>query len=179
MQEEILFSGFGGQGVMFVGQLLAYAAMDEGLEVTWIPSYGPEMRGGTAHCYVVISDRMIGSPIVLHPKTAVVFNIPSFERYEPLVAPGGVLVRNASLIPNVSARTDITELAVPATEMADKLGSARLGNLILLGAALNARPILTLDAIERALDKHIPAHHRNLLETNIKALHQGTEFALT
>ena len=97
MQHTILFSGFGGQGVMFVGQLLAYAGVAEGLNVTWIPSYGPEMRGGTAHCTVILSDKQIGSPIVAHPQIAAVLNEPSFEKYEPLVAEGGLLVINASL----------------------------------------------------------------------------------
>jgi 2-oxoglutarate ferredoxin oxidoreductase subunit gamma len=104
MQKEFVFAGFGGQGVMFVGQILAYAAMDEGLEVTWIPSYGPEMRGGTANCVVTISDKPIGSPVTLHPKVAVVFNIPSFVKYEPSVARGGLLAMNSSLIDQTSTR---------------------------------------------------------------------------
>lgn len=177
MQEEFLFAGFGGQGVMFVGQLLAYAAMDEGLHVTWIPSYGPEMRGGTAHCFTVISDQPIGSPLVRYPKVAVVFNIPSFEKYESMVAPGGVLARNSSLVPNRTARTDIIELAVPASDIADELGALRLTNIVLLGAVLAARPVLPLTAIERALHEHIPAHHREMLEVNIQALHRGAEHA--
>jgi len=179
MQEEFLFSGFGGQGVMFVGQLLAYAAMDEGLQVTWIPSYGPEMRGGTAHCFTMISDQPIGSPIVRNPKCVITFNIPSFERYDPLVAPGGLIVRNASLISTASARGDIAELAVPASDIADEIGALRLANIVLLGATLAARPVLELAAIERALDHHIPAHRRDMLEMNIKALNKGAAYAST
>lgn len=177
MQEEFLFSGFGGQGVMFVGQLLAYAAMDEGFHVTWIPSYGPEMRGGTAHCYVVISDGPIGSPVVRRPKVAVAFNIPSFEKYESLVAAGGLLTRNASLVPASSQRADITELAVPASELADELGALRLANVVMLGAVLTARPVLPIKAIEKAVDLHIPSHRRDLLPLNIEALHKGAAFA--
>ncbi len=177
MQEEFLFAGFGGQGVMFVGQLLAYAAMDEGREVTWIPSYGPEMRGGTAHCYVAISDRPIGSPIVRHPKTTLVFNNPSFEKYEPLIAPGGLLVSNAALITHQSNRTDITLLNVPASDIADELGSLRIANLVLLGATLAARPVLPLEALERALDQHIPAHRREMLDMNCEALRRGAAHA--
>lgn len=177
MQDEFLFAGFGGQGVMFVGQLLAYAAMDEGYEVTWIPSYGPEMRGGTAHCYTIVSDKTIGSPIVRHPKVAIVFNIPSFEKYEPLVAPGGLLVRNASLIPQVSRRTDIAELAIPATAAADELGSIKIANLVLLGAILAVRPVMALDAMKRALEHHIPSHRRDLLALNYAALDKGAELA--
>ncbi len=177
MQEEFLFAGFGGQGVMFAGQLLAYAAMDEGFEVTWIPSYGPEMRGGTAHCYTVISDRLIGSPIVRNPKVGVVFNNPSFEKYEPLIAPGGVLVRNSSLIAAHSQRADILELPIPGTGTADELGNLRLANMVLLAAALTARPVLTIDALKRALDHHIPEHRRDLLDLNYRALEKGAELA--
>jgi len=175
MQEEFLFAGFGGQGVMFAGQLLAYAAMDEGFEVTWIPSYGPEMRGGTAHCYVVISDRPVGSPIVRTPRFVVAFNKPSFEKYESVVAPGGLLARNSSLIDIHSARTDITELAVPAAEIADSVGNLRLANVVMLGAILAARPVLPMDALRRGLEKHIPAHHRDQLERNFEALRRGAE----
>ncbi len=177
MQEELVFSGFGGQGVMFAGQLLAYTAMDEGFEVTWIPSYGPEMRGGTAHCYVVIADRPIGSPLVRNPRVAVVFNKPSFDKYEPLVAPGGLLVSNSSLIEQASRRDDILELRVPATEIADEVGSLKLANLVLLGAVLQARPILSLDALARGLENHIPSHRRDMLEMNIAAMQRGARFA--
>ncbi len=176
-QQEIVFSGFGGQGVMFVGQLLAYAAMDEGLNVTWIPSYGPEMRGGTAHCFVVISDKTIGSPLVRHPKVAVVFNNPSFEKYAQLIAPDGLLAVNASMISARTARTDITQLAVPATDLADGLGSLKLANVVMLGAVLEARPLLPLEAIEHALEKHIPKHRRDMLKMNVDGLHKGAEAA--
>lgn len=177
MQEEFLFSGFGGQGVMFVGQLLSYAAMNEGFHVTWIPSYGPEMRGGTAHCFVVISEKPIGSPVVRRPKVAVVFNIPSFEKYDPLVAPGGLIARNSSLIPASSRRTDITELAIPATELAEELGNMRLANVVMLGAVLAAHPVLPIQALEQALDEHIPSHRRELLGLNVDAIHKGAAVA--
>jgi 2-oxoglutarate ferredoxin oxidoreductase subunit gamma len=178
MQDEFLFAGFGGQGVMFAGQLLAYAGMDEGMEVTWIPSYGPEMRGGTAHCFVIVSDRPIGSPIVKHPKVAVVFNNPSFERYEPLAASGGLLVRNSSLVEQSSTRTDITELAVPATRIADEVGNLRLANVVTLGAMLAVHPTLSLDAIKAALEAHMPAHRMDMLPMNLEALERGAAFAL-
>lgn len=177
MQEEFVFSGFGGQGVMFVGQLLAYIGMNEGYHVTWIPSYGPEMRGGTAHCTVTISDRPIGSPLVRFPKAVIVFNAPSFDKYEPLVAEGGMLFRNESLVSQTSARTDITEIAVPASDIADSLGTLRLANVVMLGAILQARPVLTLEAAKHALEEHIPAHRRNLLDLNYEALDRGAAFA--
>ncbi|NDJ86563.1 MAG: 2-oxoacid:ferredoxin oxidoreductase subunit gamma [Chloroflexi bacterium] len=173
MQEELLFAGFGGQGVMFVGQLLAYAAMDQGYEVTWIPSYGPEMRGGTAHCYVVISDKPIGSPVVRNPKVAIAFNKPSYEKYEGLVAEGGLIAYNASLIETQGERKDIDQIAVPATSLADELGNLKLANIVMLGALLTVRPVLTLDAIREALDAHIPSHRRNLLPLNLQALDKG------
>jgi 2-oxoglutarate ferredoxin oxidoreductase subunit gamma len=177
MQDEFLFAGFGGQGVMFAGQLLAYAGMDEGLEVTWIPSYGPEMRGGTAHCYVILSDRPIGSPIVKNPKVAVVFNNPSFERYEPLVAKDGLLVRNSSLVEKTSERTDMTELPIPATRIADEIGNLRLANVVILGAMLTVHPTLPLDALKAALEAHMPSHRMDMLPMNLEALERGASFA--
>lgn len=179
MEEHLLFSGFGGQGVMFAGQLLAYAAMDEGLEVTWIPSYGPEMRGGTAHCFVVISNKPIGSPIVSRPKVGIMLNNPSFEKYEPVILPEGLLAYNASLITHQSHRTDMRVLGVPASDIADQIGNLKLMNIVMLGAVLAARPILPLDAIRHALEHHIPPHRRNLLTLNYEALEKGAAFAQT
>ena len=177
MQDEFLFSGFGGQGVMFAGQLLAYAAMDAGMEVTWIPSYGPEMRGGTAHCIVVLSDKPICSPVVKYPLVILAFNLPSFDKYEPLVKPGGLLVFNQSLVAQSSKREDIVCLAVPATEFAEEAGDTRLTNMVLLGAALVMRPVLSIDCIERSIEQHIPYHRRHLLDANFKALAHGVDFA--
>jgi 2-oxoglutarate ferredoxin oxidoreductase subunit gamma len=177
MQSEIVFSGFGGQGALFAGQLLAYAAMDEGWHVTWIPSYGPEMRGGTAHCIVVVSDDDIGSPLVRHPSAAVVMNQPSLDKYEPLVAPGGVLVVNTSLTTRPAARADIRIIEVPANQIAEALGHGKLANVVLLGALLAAIEVLPLWAIERALAAHLPQRHRSLLEANRQALYQGATVA--
>jgi 2-oxoglutarate ferredoxin oxidoreductase subunit gamma len=177
MQQEIVFSGFGGQGVMFVGQLLAYAAMDAALHVTWIPSYGPEMRGGTAHCYVVVSDQPIGSPIVRRPKIAVAFNNPSYDKYESVVAPDGLLVVNRSLVVRESARTDIDTLYVPATEIADEIGNAKITNIVLLGAMLARQSVLSIEQLKAALDGHIPAHRRSSLALNYQALERGAAFA--
>jgi 2-oxoglutarate ferredoxin oxidoreductase subunit gamma len=174
-QHEIVFSGFGGQGVMFIGQLLSYAALDAGKEVTWIPSYGPEMRGGTAHCFVVISDKPIGSPIVRHPKVAVVFNLPSFDKYESQIAENGLLVVNSSLVKRSVQRTEIRSLEIPATEIAEEIGNNRLTNVVLLGALLQSYPVLSLDVLYHALEHHIPAHRRNLLEMNLEAARRGAE----
>ena len=177
MQTEIVIAGFGGQGVLFAGQVLAYAAMDSGKEVTWIPSYGPEMRGGTANCTVIISDEEIGSPLVRNPKAAIVLNLPSLDRYESVVASGGVLVANSSLINKGPTRTDITNVFIPANEIAEGLGNRRLLNMVATGAMLACLPILPLEAVEQALEDHLPERHKRLLPINYKALREGAEFA--
>ena len=173
MQSEIIISGFGGQGVLFAGQLMAHCALDNQMEVTWFPSYGPEMRGGTAHCTVIISDAEIGSPIVSNPTAAIVMNLPSLDKYEPLVAPGGVIIINSSLVDRPAKRDDITVIEVPANEIAEELGDRRLANLVMVGALLSTLPIFTLDQLSEALDNHIPDKRRDLLDANLKALDQG------
>jgi 2-oxoglutarate ferredoxin oxidoreductase subunit gamma len=177
MQQEVIFAGFGGQGVLFAGQLLAYAALEQGLEVTWIPSYGPEMRGGTANCTVVVSDEEIGSPVVAHPGAVVVFNGPSLDKYAPMVRPGGWVVVNASLVPQAVTREDVQVLRVEGSQMAEALGERKLANLVMLGALLARLPILPLDAVEAALREHLPARHQRLLVPNCQALHAGAEAA--
>src|SRR5512139_3241904 len=136
MHEELIISGFGGQGALFAGQILSYAASEAGKFVTWIPSYGPEMRGGTAHCTVVISDEPIGSPLVRRPTSVIALNLPSFQKYEGLVKPSGLLVYNSSLIDARPMRGDIRYAAVPANVIAEQLGNVRQANVVLLGAFL-------------------------------------------
>jgi 2-oxoglutarate ferredoxin oxidoreductase subunit gamma len=177
MQTEIILAGFGGQGILFAGQLLAYAAMDEGREVTWIPSYVPEMRGGTANCTVILSDEEIGAPTVRNPKGALVFNLPSLDKYEPLVAEGGVLVANASLINRPFLRSDLSAVMLPANEIAEALGDKRMTNMVMLGALLERLPVLSIHAVEKALQNHLPARHKHLLGMNFEALRRGAEFA--
>jgi 2-oxoglutarate ferredoxin oxidoreductase subunit gamma len=177
MQTEIIFAGFGGQGVLFAGQVLAFAAMDAGHDVTWMPSYGPEMRGGTCNCTVVVADEEIGSPTVKHPKAAVVMNLPSLDKFEPMVAPGGVLIVNSSLVDRNPARTDITWLMIPAQEIAESIGPRRLLNVVMLGALLEKLPILSLDEIKAALSAHLPERHKKLLPTNMQVLDKGAAFA--
>ena len=177
MQTEIILSGFGGQGMLFAGQLLAYAALDAGKHVTWFPSYGPEMRGGTAHCVVIVSDDEIGSPIVRNPVAVIVMNLPSLDKYESLVRSGGTLVVNASLVDRAPSRADVDSTMVPAISIAEEIGDKRLANLVMLGALLERRPVLTAEAVREALDKHIPERHRNLLKANYTALERGAEAA--
>jgi 2-oxoglutarate ferredoxin oxidoreductase subunit gamma len=178
MQTEIILAGFGGQGILFGGQLLAYAALEAGKQVTWIPSYGPEMRGGTANCTVVIADEEIGAPTVRHPQAALVFNLPSLDKYEPLIKAGGVLVVNASMVDRQPKRHDTVNIFIPAVEIAEALGDKRLTNMVMLGAMLQKLPVLPIEAIESTLAKQIPEHRRHLVELNWKALRQGAAFAL-
>jgi 2-oxoglutarate ferredoxin oxidoreductase subunit gamma len=176
MQTEIIIAGFGGQGVLFAGQLLAYAAMDAGKEVTWFPSYGPEMRGGTANCTVIIADEEIGSPLVRNPKAAIVLNLPSLDKYEPLVQPGGLLVVNASMVDRAVKRADIRSVAIPANEIAEEIGDRRLTNMVVLGGLLANLDVLPLELVERALEVHMPERHKNLLQPNRQALRRGAQF---
>lgn len=177
MHEEVIISGFGGQGALFAGQLLAYAAVDAGKHVTWIPSYGPEMRGGTAHCTVVVSDDPVGSPLVRYPTSVIALNLPSFRKYEGLVKPGGLLVYNSSLIDAQPARSDIRYVGVPANEIAEGLGNVRQANVVLLGAFLRVTDALSLHVVESALDRHLPERQRKYLESNKEALRRGASWA--
>ena len=176
MQTEIIIAGFGGQGVLFCGQLLAYAGMDEGKELTWIPSYGPEMRGGTANCTVVISDEEIGSPFVHNPQAVIAMNRPSLDKYEPLVKPGGLLVINTSMTDRKAVRKDITVVEIAANDEAEKLGDQRMANMILLGALLANLPVLPQESIKKALKNHLPERHQKLLSKNFDALQEGSKY---
>lgn len=173
METSIVIAGFGGQGVLFAGQLLAYAGMDTGKQVTWIPSYGPEMRGGTAHCVVIISTEPIGAPVVARPDVAVVLNQPSYDKYLSLVKPGGLLVVNSSLVDKLDERDDIDIVYVPANAIAEAHGTVKMLNMAALGAMLAARPILTLEELETALREHIGQKKQHLLDANLEVLHQG------
>jgi 2-oxoglutarate ferredoxin oxidoreductase subunit gamma len=177
MQKEIMIAGFGGQGVLFAGQVLAYAAMDLGREVTWIPSYGPEMRGGTANCTVVIADEEIGSPLVEFPPAMIALNLPSYDKYEPLIQKGGVLVVNASMVDRGAKRNDITTIFVHANEIAEEIGDRKLTNMVAVGALLAQLPEITVEAVEAALKSHLPERHHKLLPKNYEALRRGYEEA--
>ena len=175
MQNETIIAGFGGQGVLFTGKVMAYAALEENLEVTWFPSYGPEMRGGTANCTVVISDEEIGSPQVLNPRAAIVMNQPSLDKYENLVREGGYLVINSSMVNRGSQRDDISVIEIPGTEYAEELGDKRLTNTILLGALGAKADFLNLNSLEKGLDKSLSSGKKHLLDLNLQALLKGSE----
>lgn len=169
MQYETTFAGFGGQGILMIGQLLAQAGMAEGKEVAWIPSYGPEMRGGTAYCTVVISDTPIGSPIIRTPLYICVLNRPSLDKFGPVVRKGGILLINTSLINEVSGRTDITEVLVPANEIALKRGSAKSANIAILGAFIGSSGIVSISSIEKAMKKRFTGKEK-IIKMNLEVL---------
>ncbi len=174
---EVIISGFGGQGTLFAGQILAYAGMDADKYVTWIPSYGPEMRGGKVRCTVVVSDEEIGSPIVQRPSAAVVLNIPSMEAYEPAIKPGGALIVNSSLVDITSQRDDITVLYIPATELATDIGNVRVANMILLGAWASVTGVVTTEQLAQALNDHLPPGKQKTVPINREALLLGAKMA--
>ena len=176
MQKEIIVAGFGGQGVLFAGQLLTYAAMDQGLHVTWIPSYGPEMRGGTANCTVVISDEEIGSPMVSRPSAVIAMNLPSLDKYEDKVKDGGLLVVNQSMVDREVKRHNIKVVMVPANKIAEELGDKRMTNMVLLGALLTNMDILPFDSVEKALKEHLPERHQRLFTLNQEAMQRGSTY---
>jgi 2-oxoglutarate ferredoxin oxidoreductase subunit gamma len=176
MYTDIIISGFGGQGVLFAGQLLAYAGMDEKLEVTWFPSYGPEMRGGTANCTVILSPDEIGSPMVRNPMVVIAMNLPSLEKYESQVKPGGLLIINSSIIEAEVKRKDLRVVRVPASGIAEQFGDRRLTNMVILGALIANQPVLPLEALEKALKDHLPSRYHHLLPANYKALREGAKY---
>jgi 2-oxoglutarate ferredoxin oxidoreductase subunit gamma len=178
METSIIIAGFGGQGVLFAGQLLAYAGMDTGKHVTWIPSYGPEMRGGTANCTVIISDEPIGAPVVAQPDVAIVLNKPSYDKYEPLMKPGGLLVVNSSIVSQESDRTDIETVYIAANAIAEEFGTVKMLNAVVLGTMLARRPVLRLEDVEQALVDHLPTRKAHLLEANRSVLQRGYEVGL-
>ena len=176
MTTQYLFAGFGGQGILFSGKLLAYKGLIEGKNVSWLPSYGPEMRGGTANCSVIISDDPIGAPIVLEPDVLIAMNLPSLDRYEKDVVPGGTIYVDSSLIERKVDRDDVKVIYIPATKLADENGLSGLANMIIAGKLLEEEDGYNEESVEKALGKCISARHANLLESNRNALKTGRDF---
>lgn len=174
---EMVFAGFGGQGVMSMGMMVAYAGMIEEKNVSWIPSYGPEMRGGTANCAVVVTSDEIGSPFVTEPEVVVAMNLPSMEKFEGKLKSGGLLIYNSSLIEREGGRNDIKVLAIPANEIANELGNSRVANMVVMGALLAKTKVVGKEAIKAALRKVLPAHRHDLLGVNEQAMERGAEYA--
>jgi len=176
MQNETIIAGFGGQGVLFIGKVISYAALENDMEVTWFPSYGPEMRGGTANCTVVISDEEIGSPQVLNPRAAIVMNQPSLDKYEDLIVPGGYLAVNTSLVNRPVKRKDIITIEIPATELAEEIGDKRYANMVMLGGLVAASDFLDMKSIEKGMKKSLSGKKETLFEINQTALHKGANY---
>jgi len=172
MQREVVLAGFGGQGVMIAGQILAHSAMEEGYDVVWLPSYGPEMRGGTANCSVVISDRPIASPVVPRPGAAVVMNNPSLERFGATVRPGGVVVINSSLVNIPWQRQEVRSILIPANEIAIGLGSGRAANMVVLGAYVGATGAVTFELLQEFVGRKFAAKPQ-FVELTRQALQEG------
>ncbi len=175
---KIICAGFGGQGVMSMGRLLAYTGMLQGREVSWLPSYGPEMRGGTANCHVIVSEHGIGSPIISRDATAaMVLNLPSLHKFEQDLLPGGLLLINSSLIEERGSRGDVQPVPVPVNEIATELGSAKVANMVMIGAYLELSGLFALTAVEEALQKVFGPAKASLLPLNSAALARGAESA--
>ena len=172
---QMLIAGFGGQGILFTGKFLAYKGLVEGKEVSWLPSYGPEMRGGTANCSVILSDEPVGSPIVSKPDVLVAMNLPSLDKYEDTVASGGMIIVDSTLIERKIKRDDVTAFYVPATKLASDNNMPTLANMIIAGKLLKATDSFTEEGVEAALKKVISAKRADMLEVNKKAMQIGAD----
>ena len=175
MTTQYLFAGFGGQGILFAGKLLAYKGLTEDKNVSWLPSYGPEMRGGTASCGVIISDDPIGAPIVLEPDVLIAMNLPSLDRYEKDVVPGGTIYVDSALIERKITRDDVKAYYIPATQLAAENGLDGLANMIIIGNLLKNEDSFNEQSVEKALGKCISARHANLLKANHDAMTLGSK----
>lgn len=176
MLEEMIFAGFGGQGIMSLGMTLAYAGMLEGKKVAWIPSYGPEMRGGTANCTVIMSDDMIGSPTTEIPSAVLLMNLPSYHKFEPKVMPGGTLIVNSSLVAERSGRGDIESYYLDTAEVAKELGNAVLAGMVALGGLNEVMKLVETESFAVALENVLPERRHKLIPLNLEALKRGAEF---
>ena len=172
MQSEVMFAGFGGQGILLSAKILAHAAMEDGLEVAWVPSYGPEMRGGTAYCTVVISDRLIGSPIIRNPMHLVAMNRPSLEKFAPLVKPNGVILVNSTLISIGAGRDDVDEVRVPVNDIAVKLGNVRSANIVALSAFVSRSRVVKPETLRLCVKEEF-ASKEKLIPLNMAAVDEG------
>ena len=173
---EIIYAGFGGQGLLFAGKVLAYGGLVESQEVSWLPSYGPEMRGGTANCNVILSETPVGSPIVQHPNVLIVMNTPSLDKYESMVAPGGKIFVDSTLISRKVQRNDVDVCYIPATQMATDMAANGLANMILLGAVLRETHCIKDETLPEALHHVIPERKADLFDLNMKAIQAGRDY---
>ena len=170
---KAVIAGFGGQGILFAGKVLTYCGMIEEKYLTWMPSYGPEMRGGTCNCSVTISDRMIGSPLVLDPDVLIVMNQPSFDKFIDTVQPGGIVLADSGMCPNIREREGVRIFAIPATSLAEEAGVPGLGNIVLVGKLLKELEFCDIDTLKAAIKKCCPATRPEMYEYNLQALKIG------
>jgi 2-oxoglutarate ferredoxin oxidoreductase subunit gamma len=175
MYQDVMIAGFGGQGVLLAGKLLAYAGMLEGKHVTWFPSYGAEVRGGTANCTVIISSDEIGSPVVQNPSAMLILNEASFKKFEKRIKRAGNLILNVSLVQERPTRTDITRIEIKANQLAEDLGDIRIANMVMLGAYLKKTNVVALESVLTALKQVLPARRHSLIPLNERALRCGAE----
>ena len=173
---QVLIAGFGGQGILFAGKFLAYKGLMEDLQVSWLPSYGPEMRGGTANCNVIISDDPVGSPIVTNPDVLIAMNLPSLLKYVNSVVPGGQIYVDSTLIDTKIERTDVEVFYIPATQLAKDNGIATLANMVIVGHLLEHNPELSFDGVEAVVKKIVPPTKASLVELNMNALNLGKSY---
>ncbi|MBS3810765.1 MAG: 2-oxoacid:acceptor oxidoreductase family protein [Halanaerobiales bacterium] len=176
MKEEIILAGFGGQGIMLMGKLISYAGMKEGKEVSWMPSYGPEMRGGTANCTVIVSDKLIPSPMTTQPDSIIVMNLPSFDKFLPQVKSGGTVFLNSTLIEEDVKRDDIKVIKIPANEIANQLGNSKIANMVMLGSYIENKDVIKLKTVKNSLESVLSARNQDLIDLNLKALEKGKEY---
>ncbi len=176
MYEDVIIAGFGGQGVMLIGNILAYAAMEQNLNVTYMPVYGVEMRGGTANCTVVISDEEIGSPIIYHPRTLIVMNEPSLVKFQPRLVQGGVLVVNSSIVEEKLVNSkEYNAILVPVNDIADKLGNIKMANMVAMGVWTGAVQIMEPSIIENTIEKQLSSFDKKMVQKNKEAFYRGYE----
>ncbi len=175
MYQDVMIAGFGGQGVLVAGKLLAYAGMLEGKHVTWFPSYGAEIRGGTANCTVIISGSEIGSPVVQHPSAMLIFNEASFVKFEKRIKEGGHLILNSSLVQTPSNRHDIIRIEIRANDIAEDLGDSRIANMVMLGAFLEKTRVVAMESVLSALKQVLPRRRHSLIPLNENALRRGAD----
>lgn len=173
---QIILAGFGGQGILFAGKQLAYAGMLTGKEVSWLPSYGPEMRGGTANCHVILSDKEIAAPMIQSPDVLIALNLPSMEKFEHAVKAGGKIFYDSSMIERAPENDEASVYGIPATTIAESLGAKNLANIVMLGKVIKESDVLTMEEIAMTMEKTISARKKNLLELNMKCLQAGFDY---
>jgi len=174
--EQVIIAGFGGQGILSMGRMLAYAGLHDGKNVSWLPSYGPEMRGGTANCHVIVSEEEVGSPIISKPSTLIVMNQPSLEKFEDMVEVGGLIILDSTMVPVRPKRTDVRVIEIKATEKAYEMGNATYAGIILLGKLLGESKVVSEENFKEALKSVLPVKYHNMIPDEMKALKFGMDF---